>query len=77
MRKLIVTLAVASIFVTAVPAHAHAATALLQAGNLIFQGLYSLGLPGALANTIANLALPALALGAAVGGMRKGKGDNE
>lgn len=76
MRKILVTLAVASIFI-AVPAHANAAPALLQAGNLIFQGLYSLGLPGAIANTIANLALPALALGAAAGGMRKGKGDNE
>ena len=77
MKKIAFTVALAAVLCFSVPAQAHAATALLQAGNLIFQGLYSLGLPGALANTIANLALPALALGAAVGGMRKGKGDNE
>lgn len=48
----------------ALPGVAHADPATI--GSFIFQGLYSLGLPGALANTIANLALPALALGASI-----------
>lgn len=62
----------AAFVAVAVPAHAEPVS--LAIGNAVFSGLYSIGVSGAIANAIANVAgVALLAAGSCVGGSTRSR----
>jgi hypothetical protein len=56
---------VVSLFTMTIPAHAEVVS--LAIGNIIFSALYTVGVPGAIANIVANTAFPLLVTSASNG----------